>query len=56
MNKDKIKFIAVSGYGWSGSSAVVDLFRELENVKCVDTEFRLIRDPYGVCLIFKVYS
>lgn len=48
MNKDKIKFIAVSGYGWSGSSAVVDLFRELENVKCVDTEFRLIKDPYGL--------
>lgn len=42
------KYILVAGYGWSGSSAVVDLLKEYENVVEPDVEFRLIKDPYGL--------
>ena len=43
-----IDFIAVSGYGYSGSSAVVDLLREFKNYKTLDFEFRLVKDPHGI--------
>ena len=43
-----MKFIGVSGFGWSGSGAVVDLVSEFENCKPLDVEFRLIKDPYGI--------
>lgn len=44
----EISYIAVSGYFSSGSSAVVDLLKEYENVFECDAEIRLIKDPYGI--------
>lgn len=45
---NKLKYFLIAGYGWSGSSAAVDLLREFEGnwESCV--EFRAIKDPYGV--------
>jgi hypothetical protein len=40
--------VLVLGYGWSGSSAIVDLLREYLGVVVPNTEFRLIKDPYGL--------
>jgi len=42
------KFINICGYGWSGSSAVVDLLREFENYGSPSIEFGLIREPHGL--------
>ncbi len=42
------KFIIVAGYGWSGSSALVDFFKEFSGTIVPDVEFRLIKDPYGI--------
>lgn len=42
------KFIAVSGYGWSGSGAVVDLLREFQGITFIPGEFRLVKDPNGL--------
>lgn len=44
----KHNFIGVSGYGWSGSGALVDLLKELEGVYEPRVEFSLIWEPYGV--------
>lgn len=41
-------YVIVLGYGWSGSSAVVDLLKEYEDAMAPDVEFRLIKDPYGL--------
>ena len=41
-------FILVSGYCWSGSSAVVDLLKEYSCNIDPGIEFRLIKDPYGI--------
>lgn len=46
--EEKNKFIIVSGYGWSGSSVVIDYLKEFENTFVPDIEFRLIKDPYGL--------
>jgi len=45
---NKIKFIAVSGYGWSGSGACIDILREFSGVDGPNNEFRMIKDPYGL--------
>lgn len=42
------KFFLVSGYCWSGSSAVVDLLKEYSCNIEPGIEFRLIKDPYGI--------
>lgn len=42
------QFFLVSGYGWSGSSAVVDLLKEYDCNIEPGIEFRLIKDPYGI--------
>lgn len=47
MPKD-IKFIAVSGFYGSGSSAVVDLLKEYDNTYECRAEIRTIKDPYGI--------
>jgi len=49
VNTVKERFVSVSGYGWSGSSAVVDLLREFEGFVDLGLEFRLLKDPYGIC-------
>jgi len=41
-------FVGVSGYGWSGSGAVVDLLKEVDGFCVPSFEFRLIKDPYGI--------
>lgn len=48
MNKKEIKFVAVSGYGWSGSSVVTDLLQEFEGYWNFGEEMRLLREPYGI--------
>lgn len=48
------KFIIVSGYGWSGSSAIIDFFKEFDNVFVPEVEFRLIKDPYGISHMEKI--
>jgi hypothetical protein len=47
-HKMQRNFVAVSGYGWSGSSAVVDLLKEFKGYTHINTEFRLLKDPYGI--------
>jgi len=42
------QFFLVLGYGWSGSSAVVDLLKEYSVNIEADVEFRIIKDPYGI--------
>ncbi len=46
--KTPIKFIAVSGYGWSGSGAVVDMLREVDGCGTPGFEFSLIKEPGGI--------
>ena len=46
-NKD-MQYICVIGYGWSGSSAVVDLMKEFSGNWDPEVEFRIIKDPHGV--------
>lgn len=48
MNEKTIKFVAVSGYGWSGSSAVTDLMKEFRGYWNMGEEMRLLREPYGI--------
>lgn len=48
MKPNKTKYILVSGYGYSGSSALVDFFKEFDNIKVVNFEFRLFSDPDGL--------
>ena len=40
-------FIAVSGYGWSGSGAILDYFREFNNVEPVFGELGILEENYG---------
>lgn len=43
-----VDIINVSGYGWTGSSALVDFLQGVENLEHFGTEFRLIKDPGGI--------
>lgn len=43
-----MKFINVTGYVASGSSAVIDFIREFDNTAVCKTEIRFIRDPFGI--------
>ena len=43
-----MNYILVAGYGWSGSSALVDMLKEYDNCYEADIEFRLIKDPKGL--------
>ncbi len=42
------KYILINGYGWSGSSALIDFMREFDGFFVPHKEFRLIKDPHGV--------
>lgn len=42
------RFLIISGYGWSGSSLLVDYFKEYSGFVVPDVEFRLIKDPHGI--------
>lgn len=41
-------YVNVAGFAWSGSSAVVDLLKEVQGFWSPDIEFRVIKDPYGL--------
>lgn len=43
-----INYLAVSGYGWSGSGAIVDLLREFDGFESLDFEFSMIWEPNGL--------
>lgn len=43
-----LRFICVSGFFASGSSAVVDLLKEMKGFYECGAEMRIIRDPYGI--------
>lgn len=45
---NEFDYILVTGYGWSGSSAVVDILKEFKGCMEPDIEFRIIKDPYGI--------
>jgi len=40
-------FYCVTGYGWSGSGAVVDLLKEYDGFISIDSEYPLISEPHG---------
>ena len=44
----KNNYILAAGYGWSGSSVIVDLLKEYSGFADTDVEFRLIKDPHGL--------
>lgn len=43
-----IRVFVISGYSWSGSSAMVDLLKEFKGFKAFQSEFRLLHDPGGI--------
>ena len=43
-----ITFVSVSGFCSSGSSAVIDLLKEIKGCYVPDAEIRFIKDPYGI--------
>lgn len=48
MQSKRIEFLSVGGYGYSGGTALLDLVREMDNYCEIGTEFRLLKDPYGI--------
>ena len=48
MKNDSVQYIGVVGYGWSGSSAVVDLLKEYEGNWVSEVEFRILTDSHGM--------
>jgi len=46
--KNKNKILSVSGYGSTGSSAVVNFLEEFESCYIMGGEFRLVQDPDGL--------
>ena len=47
-NNMKINFVSVGGYAVSGGASVRDILKEFKCFKDIGTEFRLIKDPYGI--------
>lgn len=45
---DNLNYIHVLGYGWSGSSAIIDLLKEYDCIFVPNLEFRLIKERYGL--------
>lgn len=43
-----LRFVCVSGFFASGSSAVVDLLKEMKDFYECSAEVRIIKDPYGI--------
>jgi hypothetical protein len=44
----KIKKILVSGYGWTGSTAVIDMFKEYNSISVIPHEFDDFRTPGAI--------
>lgn len=47
-NMNNQRYLYVVGYGWSGSSAVIDLLKEYDIFFVPNLEFRLIKERYGL--------
>lgn len=47
------RFVIISGFGYSGSSAVSDLLKEYNGYLLIDSEFRIVSDPYGLIQLEK---
>lgn len=45
---DRKKYILVSGFGWSGSGAVIDYLKDYNKIKTFSKEFRLFKDFDGL--------
>jgi hypothetical protein len=43
-----LNFVSVIGYGWTGSSAYIDLLKEFSDIGALPGEFRIAKDPYGL--------
>ena len=43
-----MNFISVIGYGWTGSSAYIELLKEFNEVGAFPGEFRIAKDPHGL--------
>jgi hypothetical protein len=48
MIKQNLEVLSVGGYALSGGTAVRDLIKEFQEYCYFETEFRLIKDPYGL--------
>lgn len=46
--ESSVRKVFVSGFGWSGSGAVFDYFREFSNVKSISWEFKFAESRYGL--------
>jgi hypothetical protein len=44
----KHSYVCISGYGWTGSSACIDLLKEFDGFCAPSGEFRILKDPYGL--------
>jgi hypothetical protein len=44
----KHNYVCVSGYGWTGSGACIDILREFKGFGALQGEFRIAKDPYGI--------
>jgi len=44
----KHNYVCVSGYGWSGSSACIDILKEFNGFSAPNGEFRIAKDPHGI--------
>ncbi len=43
-----LNFVSISGYGWTGSSACIDILKEFKGFGALEGEFRIAKDPYGL--------
>ena len=43
-----VNYVGVSGFGWSGSGAVVDLICEVRGCGAPGFEFSLVKEPHGI--------
>jgi len=48
MPTKKQNYVCVSGYGWSGSGACIDILKEFDGFGSLQGEFRIAKDPYGL--------
>lgn len=48
MMMDELQFVNVAGFFYSGSSAIVDLLKEVKGGYESNAEIRFIKDPYGI--------
>lgn len=47
-----MNIIGICGYGGTGSSAVIDLLKEFEDIKVLNDEFQIIHEPDGITSLY----